>query len=142
MSKYVGGSLKWIKENTYDWIKNALWPTTVPIGPVGINPQNGEISAGVSAGIEVGGKEVLGVSAECGVSVAPGDIEPHKPIFNFRTKVGAEIPRLSKLPLIGEYLSNSHETNTPFGQIDNYEGKSSQTEAANRVIDTNTGELR
>lgn len=82
---------------------------SVKVGPLEIATDHAEASVSASQSVMAGDTEILSVEAEVAVSIDEADRSvPDQ--FSWRAKVGAKIPALAKLPLIGKYFCTEAET--------------------------------
>ncbi len=104
------------------------------LGPACLSTDKPEISVGGSTGLEVNGTQVASFSGECAGGVTT-EGTASDPLFTFRAKVGASIPSLAKIPIIGKYFTQEYEYDTELGQVENYHGRDTQLNQADAVFD-------
>jgi RHS repeat-associated protein len=117
-----------------DYLVKKFGPKSVKVGPVSVSLEKPDISVGGSAGVEIKGKTIISVSAECGGGVNT-EGTASDPIFNVRGKLGVNTI-LSKVPVIGKFFKGEVSGEAQVGKVDNYHG---QTRSMNNANNTITG---
>jgi RHS repeat-associated protein len=112
-----------------NWVKGKT--SSVGIGPLSVSTTAPSVSAGGSAGFNVGEQPVVQVSATGCVGITTKG-SASDPLFSYNLTIGAKIPALAKLPIIGKFFQNDLVTvSGTTGQVKNYGGWDTQLNAAN-----------
>lgn len=102
-----GREWTWSDNPVTNFIKGKF--KSVKIGPVEFATDKAEASIGASQTIMADDTEIISVEAEVAMSIDEADRSvPDQ--FSWRAKVGAKIPALAKLPLVGKYFCTEAET--------------------------------
>ena len=102
-------------------------------GPACLSTDKPEVTVGTRADLEVGGKTVVSVEAECGVGINTKGTAKD-PLFNARIKLGAKVPALTKIPGMGKYFQSSTESTVEFGQARDFASDEMNIDARNTAV--------
>ncbi|WP_395245162.1 RHS repeat-associated core domain-containing protein [Agromyces sp. MMS24-K17] len=113
---WVAEKAEWLTNLARDWGLNKL-KSKLKIGPVKIDPDNASMSLGDSATLKVNGTDAAKFSAECSIAVSPDEsTDPFEntddDMIDLKLKLGASIPLLKKIPLVGKYFGAEEEFST------------------------------
>jgi RHS repeat-associated protein len=100
-----------------------------------------EIKVGGNVGFEVNGTPVASLSGECAGGITT-EGTASDPLFTFRAKLGASIPSLAKIPVIGKYFKEEFKVEKDFGQVEHYGGRDMQLNQADAVFNGTYGPPR